>query len=253
MKKKIREQINELAAQILSKENEHTTTFLKEATRSLYEQLILLEYLESPETTELLSSRKESFDSKGYREANWFKEPDPLPKPEIQDEIIEPAMEKIKDIVAQMPANTRQVDELLDELLPKQKNTMNELEEFAANYQKTPVFERKEPQNDYEDESRSGEQKNSINTSRRKPRSINDAQQKGLVIGLNDRIAFINHLFDGNTEDYSRVISQMGTFNTFEEVVSFINDKVRPDHNNWEGKEEFSDRFMTIIDKSFNA
>lgn len=251
MKKKIREQIHALAAQILSKEKEHSTTFLKESAQALYEQLTLLEFLESKDATELLSTRKESFDSKGYRESNWFKEPDPLPQPEIKDEIIEPAIEKIKDIVAQMPSNTRQVDDLLEEILPEQKSSGNELEEFAANYQQTPIFERKEAI-DHEGQNRSGEKKNSINTSRRKPRSINEAQQKGLTIGLNDRIAFISHLFDGNPEDYSRILSQISKLNSLEEVISFINDEVKPAHNNWEGKEEFSGRFMTIIEKSFH-
>ena len=39
----------------------------------------------------------ESLDSKSYREHNWFKDPEPLPEPENKEELIEPAIEKIKD------------------------------------------------------------------------------------------------------------------------------------------------------------
>ncbi|PWA11365.1 hypothetical protein [Flavobacterium laiguense] len=85
------------------------------------------------------------------------------------------------------------------------------------------------------------------------PKSIplNDKLAKGITIGLNDRIAFVKHLFDGDSEDYNRVLSQLITFDTFLETKTFIDEMVKPDYNNWEGKEEFEHRFMEIIEKKF--
>ena len=72
-----------------------------------------------------------------------------------------------------------------------------------------------------------------------------------LNIGLNDKIAFIKHLFDGKIEDYDRVISQLNTIGTFTDAKRFIDDIVKPDYNNWDNQEEFETRFMEIVESKF--
>ena len=81
--------------------------------------------------------------------------------------------------------------------------------------------------------------------------SLNDKLAKGINIDLNDRLAFIKHLFGNSSEDYNRVLSQLITFNTFYETRDFVQEKVKPDYNNWEGKQEYEERFMDIIEKKF--
>lgn len=81
--------------------------------------------------------------------------------------------------------------------------------------------------------------------------SLNEKLAKGINIDLNDRIAFTKHLFGNEPEDYNRVLNQLITFNTFYETRDFIRDMVKPDYNNWEGKEEYEERFMEIIEKKF--
>lgn len=85
------------------------------------------------------------------------------------------------------------------------------------------------------------------------PKSItlNDKLAKEISIGLNDRIAFVKHLFGGNNEDYNRVVNQLITFDNFPETKTFIDEMVKPDYNNWEGKEEYEHRLMEIIEKKF--
>ena len=85
-----------------------------------------------------------------------------------------------------------------------------------------------------------------------KSKSLNDRLTNGISFGLNDRIAFEKKLFGGSTDDFNRVVSQLNTFDSFEEASSFINDFVKPDYKNWEGKEEFETRFLEIIEKKFN-
>jgi hypothetical protein len=82
--------------------------------------------------------------------------------------------------------------------------------------------------------------------------SLNDRMAKGIIIGLNDRIAFMNHLFANSSEDYNRVLSQLMTFDTFQEAKDFIENMVKPDYNNWEGKDEYAQRFMEIVEKKFS-
>jgi hypothetical protein len=81
--------------------------------------------------------------------------------------------------------------------------------------------------------------------------SINEAFAKTITFGLNDRIAFEKQLFAGSSEDLNRVVSQLSTFDTYEEAQNFIEDMVKPDYDNWEGKEEYVARFMEIVEKKF--
>ncbi|TDE31784.1 hypothetical protein E0I61_03510 [Flavobacterium ranwuense] len=81
--------------------------------------------------------------------------------------------------------------------------------------------------------------------------SLNEKLAKGINIDLNDRIAFIKHLFGNSSEDYNRVLNQLITFDTFYETRDFIQEMVKPDYNNWEGKQEYEERFMDVIEKKF--
>ena len=78
-------------------------------------------------------------------------------------------------------------------------------------------------------------------------------ESSGLHIGLNDRLAFVNHLFENNNEDYDRVISQIKTMDSLEEITDFVQEVIKPDYGNWEGKEEYEERFLEIIGKKFNT
>jgi hypothetical protein len=82
--------------------------------------------------------------------------------------------------------------------------------------------------------------------------SLNEKLNKAITFGLNDRIGFEKKLFGGSSDDFNRVVSQLNTFDTFEEAKSFVLDFVKPDYNNWEGCEEFETRFMEIVEKKFS-
>ena len=249
MKEKLRTQIKRLTSQLLAQEQAFNVTAMKQTIGQLYERMAVLEYLESQLISDEDIRANQALDSKSFREENWFKEPEPVPQPEEREEIIEPLMEKIKDIVAQMPEESQKVDDLLREVLPEKKLIKNDLEEFASSYQTTPTFERKEADNIVESEidirvkEVAGE---------KQPKSINDKLHKGLNVGLNDRLAFIKHLFDGKADDYSRVLSQINSMSTFDQAEAFIKGKIKPDYNYWLNKEEYSERFMAIVEKNFN-
>ena len=155
------------------------------------------------------------------------------------DGIFEPVMEKIKDMVAQMPEETHSVDTMIEAIIPNRKTEKNELEELVADFQKMPVFEPVAEAN---------KRKTEI-----EKKSLNDKLKKSeFSIGLNDKFAFIKHLFDGKSEDYERVLSQINTSESYDEANTLIQDIIKPDYNYWEGKTEFEERFMEIIESKFN-
>jgi hypothetical protein len=82
--------------------------------------------------------------------------------------------------------------------------------------------------------------------------TLNEKLAKGFHIDLNDRIAFTKNLFGNSSEDYSRVLNQLLTFDTYAEAQEFIENMVKPDYNNWEGKDDYAERFLGIVEKKFS-
>jgi len=149
------------------------------------------------------------------------------------DHIYEPVMEKIKDMVAQMPQESQQVDDMIETVVSEKEKPVTHLEDITAGFEEMPEFEPVSEANS--------------------KKSLNDKLKNGaLNIGLNDKLAFIKHLFDGKTEDYDRVISQLNTSQSYEDATRFINDIVKPDYNDWSGKEEIENRFMEIVESKFS-
>ncbi len=153
-----------------------------------------------------------------------------------QDEPVhEPVIEKIKDIVAEMPPEASVIDELVDSIEPQDRYQKNDMLEIGREFAQTPVFE---PVAVAEEDVI--------------PKNLNDKLKSGLKIGLNDKLAFIKHLFQGSDADYNRVLSQLSTFRSLEEAKQFIYQMVKPDYDSWEGKEEYEERFIQIIESKFN-
>lgn len=81
--------------------------------------------------------------------------------------------------------------------------------------------------------------------------SLNDTlNQENIQVGLNDRIAFVKHLFNNSQADFNRVLSQLNSFKTEKEARNFIKKMVKPDYD-WTGKEEYEERFLDLVDRKF--
>ncbi len=243
MKKKVQSELRTIAKRILDSDETMDAALLRSLTAQLYERVLVLNYLEQQtersETPIERSSVRSSLDSKSYREQNWFNDPEPVPQPTYSEEIAEPLIEKIKDIVAQIPQESQKGDDLLNDLLPKKERTMNELEDFASHYHETPIFERKEA---VEKEPEASLEQ----------RTLNKTMDQGLSIGQNDQKDLVNHLFNNDQEDFIRVISQINSMRSFDEAKEFVTDQIKPEYNNWKNKDEFEQRFMTLIQKRFS-
>ncbi len=75
--------------------------------------------------------------------------------------------------------------------------------------------------------------------------------QRKMNIGLNDKISFIKHLFDGNHADYSRFIEYINTFDDYEAALQYVNQEIKPQYNNWEGKDEYEFRLLQLLELKF--
>lgn len=259
MKNEISEQLRLLAKQIIEKDTLQTSQ-IKQTALELYTKSAMLEYVEHrEESSSFKTNTSDDISSRGTT----------LPKsPESSD--LQEQKGSEEDVTAEEPKAQEQKEDIAVNENKKSeskkefnsKSPLNELELFASEFQNMPEFERKPDQDapkTNSDVQRSStkpnpDKDNSIHKklTASKPKSLNDTIKQGLHIGLNDRLAFINHLFEGQTEDYTRVLSQINTFDSFEEAKGFIKNQVKPDYNNWQNKEKFSNRFMAIIEKTFN-
>ncbi|MCK5782785.1 MAG: hypothetical protein KAH10_09365, partial [Flavobacteriales bacterium] len=83
-------------------------------------------------------------------------------------------------------------------------------------------------------------------------KSLHDELKKSSIqIGLNDRIAFVKQLFAGDQQDFNRVLSQVNSFSSIDELEEFMENYVKPEHD-WTNKEAYADRFMDIILAKFS-
>jgi hypothetical protein len=244
MKKKLESELMSIAHRILKLKGKEDVLKMHKVVEELYEKLCVLKFAHENFEGDIPTIGNDSsfFDmldvAFNNRVSDNIEVEDKvyINLDEVEDDgIMEPVMEKIKDMVAQMPPEAQKVDKIFEEAIPKKQYHKNDLEEITADFKEIPEFEPIEQAKAREEQKK----------------SLNDKLKSFLSIGLNDKLAFIKHLFNGRNEDYDRVLSQLNTTSTFKEASDFINNLVKPEYNNWVDKEEYEARFMEIIEAKF--
>lgn len=81
--------------------------------------------------------------------------------------------------------------------------------------------------------------------------SLNDKLVgSSIQIGLNDRIAFVNKLFNFSQSDFNKVLTRLNACSSREEAVHYFQYQVKTNYN-WKGKEELEERFISLIERKF--
>jgi hypothetical protein len=81
-------------------------------------------------------------------------------------------------------------------------------------------------------------------------RSLN-ARYATLNAGLNDRLAFVKSLFDGDDHDYQRVVAYLATLESKAECETFIREAVQPEYD-WSKCPDVAERFMNLVYARFD-
>lgn len=159
-------------------------------------------------------------------------------EPMFELEIEEPT----QDVVEEVPTVENSTS-------PQVESKQITLDNLLGDDYKEPVFVKP---NEVSLFSNTTEEKEVKSTKEPKVLNLNDSFSKNIEVGLNDRVAFVKHLFGESNEDYNRVMSQLNTFSTLDEAKSFLNEMVIPDYGYWVGKEEYIERFMEVLEKKFS-
>ena len=253
MHKKLAADLTSLAHSILQMKNKDDVFALKKKAYQVYEKLAVLAYVEeymnhtpNPEQTreELIEKIEITSES-------------------TEKEIIESKMEKGSE---DDPAGESLSEEPQDSIETSEegKKTIEEVknaESVIHSEIRTADIGHEEAENEIKDKKEASLEKELQDTisvdivadlfENAPKKSLNDKFLGDIKIGLNDRIAFVKHLFDESQEDFNRVISQLNTFKTAKEAKKFIHKMVKPDYN-WSGKEGFEERLMMIIERKFS-
>lgn len=203
MKEKLHKQLNRLAKHILAAQDSSELSSLYEASKSLYEKLAVLKFIEKELEDPLLDLEKNKIADEFKQLANEVlasNESVPENNPHVSD-IITPGIDTIKDMVSEMPQKQP----------PASLNTVPE----------------------------------------RSKASLNATFSQELSFGLNDRIAFVEQLFEGEEAALKRVVSQLNTIETEERALSFIENLVKPEYGHWKGKEAYERRFINLVSQKY--
>ena len=287
MKKILEAELISLAHRVLKLKNRSETIQLQQETQKLYEQLTMLRFFEENEQRLNGEIQQEAFIA-AVESHTIHAEKESATKVETVVEVEKSPEPVLKEVIAEEPIVQVQEEELENEELIEQEEVQTQEEVIAekGEIEDNPVVTPQEEVQyqdmfaaDFEDldfvkvediapetiaatgllfdaVEVNPEQPKTETVAQpeaeKAPKSINDKFNKGINIGLNDRIAFEKRLFNGSADDFNRVLSQLNSLESYQEVHSFINDFVKPDYNNWNGLEEYETRFLEIVEKKFN-
>ncbi|MDH3322380.1 MAG: hypothetical protein OEM04_05270 [Flavobacteriaceae bacterium] len=223
MREDLIKELKTLAHEILLLKEEDEIDNLRNKAQEIFEKLTVLDYLNKnsiPEEKDKISENKIT---------------------SSEDQLKEPILEKEQKFQKETKKEPEPVDEtpitLEDLFIPtfdSIKEDMSQKEEFK-------------------DTISLDETEKLFHTVKQEPKqlSLNDKLLgSSIQIGLNDRIAFVNNLFNFSQSEFNSVLSSLNGFRDKQEALNYIQYSVKPKYN-WKGKEELEERLILIIERKF--
>ena len=235
MENNLRKELRILAERILDNKDDLDLDSLLNQSRLLYEKCIVLQHMG------LEDSQMTAVDEK----------PDliddtPVEPPKIFEEL---EFEKVSEIEIEEPKDLENIETangLKDE---EPVISLNDL--FVPTFD--DIRDDMSQKDEFKDTISLDDTENMFVTERVEPKqlSLNDRLVgSSLQIGLNDRIAFVNKLFNFSQSDFNKVLTKLNTYNNRDEALSYFQYQVKPNYN-WKGKEDLEERFIVLIERKF--
>ncbi|MCA0932904.1 hypothetical protein LCM02_10620 [Lutimonas saemankumensis] len=237
MKDNLIEELKSLAEKILNEEALNDLESSLELSRALHEKFLILNHLH------LNNAAEDSFQS-GQGEVEKSAEDEALVLTE------ESKLATQESIEADPP--------VLEEELNQVENDKTEEEEpLTLSDLFVPTFEEIKDdfsqKSEFKDTISLDETENMFQVKKEasKQLSLNDKLLgNSIQVGLNDRIAFVNKLFNFSQSDFNKVLARLNDCDSKEEAFNYFQYQVKPNYN-WKGKEELEDRFKGLIERKF--
>lgn len=255
MRKNLIISLKRLAHDILNLEADQDLGMLRKKTEEIYDKLVILDYLtknidslEGEATTaqmEVDQTSKIGVESEDFitEEINDDLSKDIYEKKAPEESKIEPEDSDEAETTADVETSS------LDNTSEENKNGLEELFEPTFDSIKEDFSQKDE----FKDTISLDETEKLFETKRTeaKPISLNDKLLgRKIQVGLNDRIAFVNVLFDYNQSEFNRILSELNEFETEVQAKNYIQNSIKTKYN-WSGKEDVEERFILLVERKF--
>ena len=235
MENNLRKELRILAEQILDKQDDLDLESLLNQSRMLYEKCIVLQHMDLEESQ-----------IPTVREKEDLIDETPVETPKIFEEL---EFEKVSEIKIEEPKPPENIETTNDVKDEEPVVSLNDL--FVPTFD--DIREDMSQKDEFKDTISLDDTENLFVTEREEPKqlSLNDKLVgSSLQVGLNDRIAFVNKLFNFSQSDFNKVLTKLNTFNTRDEALNYFQYQVKPNYN-WKGKEDLEERFIILIERKF--
>ena len=221
------EELRILAESILKEEQGSDLESKLNQARDLYEKLLILDHLE-----------------KETKENNLPQEVEEVIEPEIESNIEIPEL-VVEEVVK------KEVQEELKPLIEEEQVPLSLNDLFVPTFD--GIKEDMSQKAEFRDTISLDETENLFQTKKEEPRqlSLNDKLVgSSIQVGLNDRIAFVNKLFNFSQSDFNKALTRLNECKSKDEALKYFQYQVKPNYN-WKGKEELEDRLVNLIERKF--
>ena len=242
MRKSLIDDLKNLAQEILQLNGDTEITELRKKTLILFEKLTILNH----ENNLKISLEKELTENLVIENLKPTPDSEKIESKESIEKLETTKSEnQEKELPSEPPTN---LEDLFVPTFDSIKEDMSQKEEFrdTITIEETErFFERKRVEKVQKKVTQKRVEKNS------KQLSLHDKLLSNTIqIGLNDRIAFVNNLFNFSQADFNKVLSTLNDFDNKKEAFDFINYTVKSKYN-WNGKEDLVERFFVIIERKY--
>lgn len=270
MHKKLESELVSIAHSILQMKNKNDVIALKNKARDVYERLAVLEFVDRFVATSPTNKiPKEEILDKISKEEILVEEPlvdlttDGAPVPAVEKKepekilsdtaLIEEVLEGEKESKTSEKKSAKKGKAQEEEI--KQEEEEAKISEVPNLFSESEMAKKTTLEEELKDtiplDVATDIFENAVRVEAPK-KSLNESfVQSNIQIGLNDRIAFVKHLFEGSQEDFNRVLSQLNSFKEEKEAKRFLTKMVKSDYD-WTGKEAYEERFMNLLERRFS-
>ncbi|MGI9532112.1 hypothetical protein [Lutimonas sp.] len=235
MHNNLMEELRTLAESILQEPQGPELETRLEQARNLYEKLLILDHLNKNERQEAIPEQE-----------NTVQE-----ILEVQEEV---EVVEIKETVQETliaVAIEEEAEEIVESLETEEDVPMSLNDLFVPTFDE--IKEDMSQKEEFKDTISLDETENLFQTKKEVPRqlSLNDRLVgSSIQVGLNDRIAFVNKLFNFSQSDFNKVLTKLNECNSKEEAIKYFEYQVKPNYN-WKGKEDLEERLIILIERKF--
>lgn len=248
MNKDLRTELKKIATEILLLKDDVELEMILEKVRDLYEKVVVLKNLNNKQ--ELLVNEENN--SLEIVETDDRVEVEIKMDSSVSKDIKEESSLEVKSEVSEIEnivQDSEQLNESNEKDVKKEPVSLNDLFVPTFDSIKDDMSQKAE----FKDTISLEETEKLFETKRGefKQLSLNDKLvNSSIQIGLNDRIAFVNKLFNFSQTEFNTVLSRLNACNNKQEALNYIQYKVKPNYN-WKDKEDLEERLILIIERKF--